>query len=1141
MLMMPVAVVSAAYIESVSPVTGSYIGGDQISIVGEDFLAGTTLANFSLSTTDSTVGGIELTNVTRVSSTLITAITPAGTPGVKYNLSMKGANTASLGNAFTYFGDQPPTITGINGSIVMKYASTDGTTVVNISGTMLGAATSATFGGTSNGTIPFIANDGKNITMKAPARSSTGLVTISVTTPNGSASYRNLTYVSAPVITSVSPAYGSSFGGETVTIIATGDVNGASAVYFNTTLGTDLTVVNSTAVTVKTPVQANTAVATFVNITTEGGRSANSLFTFYNPPNIYPTTSDAISVQNGSYLGGTTVIITGTNFTSASAVKFNGTPATSFTVNSANEITAVAPAYATNVSINMVWPTGLALNVPVNVTTYTGVASGTTTNNYGNFTYDILKPNITSISPTSGSTAGGNVVTITGKNLSYASKVYFFRADSPSELANTSAGVTVISDTQITCIAPSSTLIGAVTLNVTTPAGFTYRSPDRTTAQYSFTAVEPSITTVSPDFGPDTGGQWVNITGTGFSGTAKTGVAFNGVNGADAYVFNDTALTVKTPAYALSGVSFISISAAGGSITKQNAYTFRGFPHIVSISPIGGAVAGGNTVTITGYNLTGTSFVRFNLTPATGINVVSDTSVTAIAPASNASASGPVIVNVSTYIKDNIITKTYQSNPDDGGNDAYTYSAGPTLISISPVSGSISGGTFVTLRGANLANASAVTFGGLPATNFTRYDAANQVTANVPATTVPGPVNPIIVTPAGSVTNTSVSYTYYGSPVITSIAPSAGPLAGGNLVTITGTSFVGASQVTFDGIQATNFTYVDSTKITANAPTHVAGAVTVLVSATGGTGTGTYTYQDAPTVTGLSPSTGSVLGGTSVTITGTNFLGATAVNFGSTAATSYAVVSGTSITATSPAGTAGVVNVTVTTASGTSAITSADEFTYIVVPTTGSTVGVYRNGVYYLASSNVNGGGTVNGFTFGTTNDKPVVVDNKVGVFRDGVFYLASANVNGGGTVNGFTFGTTNDKPVVVDNKVGVFRDGVFYLASANVNGGGTVNGFTFGTTNDKPVVVDNKVGVFRDGVFYLASANVNGGGTVNAFSFGTTGDVPVVWNHDGIDTVGVFRNGVFYLASANQAGGGTVNAFTFGTTNDKPVAGAWA
>jgi hypothetical protein len=70
-----------------------------------------------------------------------------------------------------------------------------------------------------------------------------------------------------------------------------------------------------------------------------------------------------------------------------------------------------------------------------------------------------------------------------------------------------------------------------------------------------------------------------------------------------------------------------------------------------------------------------------------------------------------------------------------------------------------------------------------------------------------------------------------------------------------------------------------------------------------------------------------------VTITGTNFTGATRVSFGTTPATSFTVVSATQITAKDPAGTAGhTVNVTVTTAGGTSATNSADKFTYFAAP-----------------------------------------------------------------------------------------------------------------------------------------------------------------------------------------------------------------
>ncbi len=85
----------------------------------------------------------------------------------------------------------------------------------------------------------------------------------------------------------------------------------------------------------------------------------------------------------------------------------------------------------------------------------------------------------------------------------------------------------------------------------------------------------------------------------------------------------------------------------------------------------------------------------------------------------------------------------------------------------------------------------------------------------------------------------------------------------------------------------------------------------------------------APTVTSVSPSSGPAAGATTVTVTGTGFTGATAVDFGATPAASFTVNSDTSITATSPAATgAGPVDVAVTTPAGTSTTSSADQFSY---------------------------------------------------------------------------------------------------------------------------------------------------------------------------------------------------------------------
>jgi alpha-tubulin suppressor-like RCC1 family protein len=91
--------------------------------------------------------------------------------------------------------------------------------------------------------------------------------------------------------------------------------------------------------------------------------------------------------------------------------------------------------------------------------------------------------------------------------------------------------------------------------------------------------------------------------------------------------------------------------------------------------------------------------------------------------------------------------------------------------------------------------------------------------------------------------------------------------------------------------------------------------------------------EPIPEVTGVSPAVGAQAGGTPVTITGADFEGATSVHFGSTAATSFTVDSPGSITAVSPAGALGTVNVTVTTPAGTSPAVAADHFAYLTPPT----------------------------------------------------------------------------------------------------------------------------------------------------------------------------------------------------------------
>jgi hypothetical protein len=195
-------------------------------------------------------------------------------------------------------------------------------------------------------------------------------------------------------------------------------------------------------------------------------------------------------------------------------------------------------------------------------------------------------------------------------------------------------------------------------------------------------------------------------------------------------------------------------------------------------------------------------------------------------------------------------------------------------------------------------------------------------------------------------------------PVVTGIAPSSGDVAGGTVVTITGTNLVntvvGAADpvafgttVKFGTLAATNVSCVAAgTSCTATtAKASGAGIVDVRVtnsevqtSAAVAADQFTYTaavaVAGAPAVTSISPTTGLSTGGTSVVINGTNLVnadGSAAVAFGTNAAaTPSCTVDGLKCTAVSPPGTDGsTVDVQVTTQVGTSNAVAADKFTYV--------------------------------------------------------------------------------------------------------------------------------------------------------------------------------------------------------------------
>ena len=325
-------------------------------------------------------------------------------------------------------------------------------------------------------------------------------------------------------------------------------------------------------------------------------------------------------------------------------------------------------------------------------------------------------------------------------------------------------------------------------------------------------------------------------------------------------------------------------------------------PTITSFTPTSGPV--GTSVVITGTNFTGATQVAFNGTATANFTVDSATQITAVVPMG--ATTGTITVSTPGG------TATSPTN--------FTVVAAPTISSFTPASGPV--GTSVVITGTAFTGATQVAFNGTAAT-FT-VNSATQITATVPNGATTGTIT--VSTPGGTATSADVFTVTVApvAPVITSFAPTSGPV--GTSVVITGSGFTGATAVAFNGTAATAFTVDSDTQITATVP---AGATTgtISVTAPGGTATSADVFTvtvptPAPTITSFAPTSGPV--GTSVVITGTNLTGATQVSFNGTLATAFTVDSDTQITATVPTG-ATTGTISVSTPGGTA--TSVDVFT----------------------------------------------------------------------------------------------------------------------------------------------------------------------------------------------------------------------
>ena len=517
--------------------------------------------------------------------------------------------------------------------------------------------------------------------------------------------------------------------------------------------------------------------------------------------------------------------------------------------------------------------------------------------------YVATQPTVTN-TPSAVAAGGASTVTLSGTNftpVASATPVIYIdgtrtarSGTNTDSLVTPAATVTPNADftsTSLSFTMPATTP-GSHTIYVATAAGIT-------TGTAVTTAAAPMITATSSP--APVRGQTITVSGTNFDG-ANAVWTFAGATVSPSPL-SATSATYTIPANAVMGSHDLVITTSGGSATATFTVT-KGTPTVsgcsatgvlqdqaLSNSTISGCSASSNGVTVAGTYAwaspsatpTNGGSYTINFTPTDAVGFNSTTSSATVAVVANA----PVVSSV--------VNTTVGSGTEGKVGDT------------------------VTITGTDFAGSTGVKFGATSAVSYTVVN-GTTVTAVIPAGVTTGSAIAVqVLNPAGN-SNTTVTFTVWAAPAITSLSKTEGGV--GDSVTITGTGLKpssGTPTVSVGGTSAT-VTSSSNTSVTFTVPAvTLNSAQSVTVTNIGGTSGGSnFTARGVPTLSAISPTPYAKRGAT-VTLTGTNFNGATKVSFGSRDQNSITVVNNTTITALVPVGaSSGVQAVTVTNPAGTS-------------------------------------------------------------------------------------------------------------------------------------------------------------------------------------------------------------------------------
>lgn len=615
-----------------------------------------------------------------------------------------------------------------------------------------------------------------------------------------------------PTISSINPSLANTDGGVTTLTVNGEDFVSDSTVSIGVTPCPTTSVAYNKILCIIPEGQGKTFAVKATNPSPQVADSNTDNIFSYNKPSV-----SGVSWVTAPTSGGTSVVISGSNFGTSGSVTVGGEPCPD-TEYAHGEITCTLPEGEGTASIQ------------VTVATQTLDAFNSPTIDYDN-------PTVTSASPLVISEDGGETLHIIGTNFGSA----FVSNGNTVTIGGTACDpVTFANHTVIECTTPSGS--GPNQAVVVTVSG----ASSGNSVKVSYPG--PTITSVSGSSFPTAGGVDITLRGTAFgaSGTAYV----DGLQCTQSH-WNETTVVCSLPSS--EGAVFAQVIVAG---QVSNLYSFSYDAPVVSgVNPAGGSTVGGYTLTVEGIN--------FGDSPTASVDgkactVASSNETHLLCSAPQGSGS-----NVSVIVT--------ASSRTSSGWTQFVYTA-PAISNVDPNPATTKGGVLLTISGTNFHQYStgSVTVGDVacvvPSPGVYSH---TEIQCVLPKGDGTG--HDVVVTVADQAS--PAANFDYSAPSILSVSPVIGGTEGGRIITIVGTEFSTSGTITIDGEECdpTGELYT-TTRIECATPAGSGGPHDVVVAVNGQSDSfSSFTYN-APVISSISPSSGWSTDGTTVlTLEGSNF------------------------------------------------------------------------------------------------------------------------------------------------------------------------------------------------------------------------------------------------------------------------------